>query len=114
VGDEIWVRIWEQPRVSVRSAEGAAGVSTLVPGEAGAYRLVPYDAVTVDVWSLPEPKQEGPEYRLRAGDLLRVSVWGVPELDRLVRVRPDGSFSYDLVGEVRARGRTVPEVRREL
>lgn len=114
VGDEVWVRIWEQPRLSVSRpevpAEEAAGRAA--PG--GAYRLVPYDVVTVDVWSLPEPAPAGPGYKLRSGDLLRLSVWGVPELERLVRVRPDGNFSYDLVGEVKARGRTVPEVRREL
>jgi len=105
VGDEVWVRVWEQPR-QLSAEAGADPTAT--------YRLVPYDVVTVDVWSLPEPTAAGESYLVRAGDLLRVSVWGVTELERLVRVRPDGAFSYDLVGEVKARGRTVPEVREEL
>ena len=118
VGDEVWVRIWEQPRLSVPGsaapAEQGGAETTPIGPLAGSYRLVPYDVVTVDVWSLPEPRSAGPGYGLQAGDLLRVSVWGIPELERLVRVRPDGNFSYDLVGEVKARGRTVPEVHREL
>lgn len=105
VGDEVWVRVWEQPRV------GSVGEE---PGRAPVYRLAPYDVVTVDVWSLPEPEQQEGAYRVRAGDLLGVNVWGVSELDRQVRVRPDGHFSYDLVGEVEAGGRTVPEVREDL
>lgn len=105
VGDEVWVRVWEQPRV------GSVGEE---PGRAPVYRLAPYDVVTVDVWSLPEPAQQEGAYRVRSGDLLGVNVWGVSELDRQVRVRPDGHFSYDLIGEVEARGRTVPEVREDL
>ncbi len=105
VGDEVWVRVWEQPRVGSEGEE---------PGRAPVYRLAPYDVVTVDVWSLPEPEQQEGAYWVRAGDLLGVNVWGVSELDRQVRVRPDGHFSYDLVGEVEARGRTVPEVREDL
>ena len=112
VGDQVWVRVWEQPRAGgIAEVEGSERSRTR---PASVYRLAPYDVVTVDVWSLPEPTEEGDAYRLRSGDLLRVDVWGVPELDRQVRVRPDGRFSYDLIGEVEARGRTVPEVREDL
>jgi len=130
VGDEIWVRVWEQPRQTMSGQAPSGGVEpggpTGVPSAPGVgwsqpYRLAPYDVATVEVWSLPElegprTQLEGEEagYRLRPGDLLRVGVWGVVELDRLVRVRPDGNFSYDLVGEVKAQGRTVPEIREEL
>jgi polysaccharide export outer membrane protein len=50
-------------------------------------------------------------YKLQAGDLLEVSVWKETDLQREVLVRPDGSFSFPLAGEIDARGRTVEDVR---
>ncbi|HEY2404160.1 MAG TPA: polysaccharide biosynthesis/export family protein, partial [Steroidobacteraceae bacterium] len=50
-------------------------------------------------------------YKLQAGDVLEVSVWKDTELTREVLVRPDGSFSFPLAGEVDARGKTVDDVR---
>ena len=53
-------------------------------------------------------------YRLQAGDMIEVSVWGEEELQRELLIRPDGTFSFPLTGEVRAAGRTVTDVRNEL
>jgi polysaccharide export outer membrane protein len=50
-------------------------------------------------------------YRLQAGDILEVSVWKETDLQREVLVRPDGSFSFPLAGEIDARGKTVDNVR---
>lgn len=50
-------------------------------------------------------------YRLQAGDLLDISVWKETDLQREVLVRPDGSFSFPLAGEIDARGKTVEDVR---
>ncbi len=50
-------------------------------------------------------------YQVQPGDLLAVSVWKEPELqDDAVLVRPDGMFSFPLVGQVDARGKTVAEL----
>jgi len=53
-------------------------------------------------------------YRLQPGDLLEISVWKETDLQREVLVRPDGSFSFPLAGEIDARGRTVEDVRKTL
>ncbi len=53
----------------------------------------------------PEP------YRIQPGDILMVSVWKEEALMAEVLVRPDGGMSFPLVGDVRASGRTVEEVR---
>lgn len=53
-------------------------------------------------------------YRINPGDLLEISVWGEEDLQREVRVRPDGAFSFPLAGEILARGRTPTEVRQDL
>ena len=53
-------------------------------------------------------------YEVQPSDVLHVSVWREPELTQQVIVRPDGAFSFPLVGEVNAVGKTVEELRREL
>ena len=56
----------------------------------------------------------GTLYRLLPGDNLNVSVWKEPELQREIIIRPDGFFSFPLVGDIEAKGKSVREVEREL
>ena len=42
----------------------------------------------------------GPAYRINPGDELEVLVWGDERLQRTVRVLPDGTFAFPLVGQV--------------
>jgi polysaccharide export outer membrane protein len=51
-----------------------------------------------------------PSYLVKPGDVLEISVWKEPDLQKQVLVRPDGAFSFPLVGEVDARGKSVPEL----
>jgi polysaccharide export outer membrane protein len=53
---------------------------------------------------------QDPTYTVKPGDVLSISVWKEPDLQRQTLVRPDGSFSFPLVGEVNARGKTVAEL----
>jgi polysaccharide biosynthesis/export protein len=46
-------------------------------------------------------------YIVKPGDILEISVWKEPDLQRQVLVRPDGAFSFPLVGQVDARGKSV-------
>lgn len=49
-------------------------------------------------------------YIVKPGDLLEIAVWKEPDLQRQVLVRPDGAFSFPLVGEVDARGKSVGDL----
>jgi polysaccharide export outer membrane protein len=55
-----------------------------------------------------------PGYRLGAEDVMLVSVWKDEQLTREVVVRPDGMFSFPLVGDIQAEDRTVEEIRADL
>ena len=55
-----------------------------------------------------------PGYRLGAEDVILISVWKDEQLTREVVVRPDGAFSFPLVGDVQAEDRTVEEIRAEI
>jgi polysaccharide biosynthesis/export protein len=51
-------------------------------------------------------------YMVKPGDVLEISVWKEPDLQRQVLVRPDGAFSFPLVGEVDARNKSVADLNR--
>lgn len=54
---------------------------------------------------------EEPLYTVKAGDVLAIAVWKEPDLtSNTVLVRPDGTFSFPLVGQVDAHGRNVQEL----
>ncbi len=55
-----------------------------------------------------------PGYRLGAEDVMHISIWKDEHLTREVVVRPDGMFSFPLVGDVQADDRTVEEIRADL
>jgi polysaccharide export outer membrane protein len=55
-----------------------------------------------------------PGYRLGAEDVMLISVWKDEQLTREVVVRPDGMFSFPLVGDIQADDRTVEEIRADL
>lgn len=53
-------------------------------------------------------------YRVGPSDQLSIRVLPDPAIDRTARVRPDGRFSMDLIGDVNAAGRTTDEIAREI
>lgn len=54
----------------------------------------------------------GPAYRINPGDEILVSVWGDERLNRAVRVLPDGTFAFPLVGQVVAAGQLPSDLER--
>jgi len=54
------------------------------------------------------------EYHISPPDELTVTVRPEPEITRQLIVRPDGRVSFDLIGDVEVRGRTVEDVRAEI
>jgi polysaccharide export outer membrane protein len=67
---------------------------------------------TFDYASEPDPRKL--EYVLGPSDVLRITVWRNPELSGDATVRPDGTISLPLVGDLRAAGRTPGQVRADL
>jgi polysaccharide biosynthesis/export protein len=59
-----------------------------------------------------QSRQLPPSYRINAGDDLEIYVWGEERLQRTVRVLPDGTFAFPLVGQVMAQGKLPQEVER--
>lgn len=53
-----------------------------------------------------------PVYRINPGDELEINVWREDQLQRVVKVLPDGSLSFPLVGSIQGAGRTPVEIER--
>lgn len=53
-------------------------------------------------------------YRINSGDELDISVWGEDRLKNSVRVLPDGTFAFPLVGQINATGRLPSEIERQI
>lgn len=51
-------------------------------------------------------------YRINAGDELEIYVWGEERLQRQLRVLPDGTIAFPLVGQLRVAGQMPQEVER--
>jgi polysaccharide biosynthesis/export protein len=54
----------------------------------------------------------GPAYRINPGDDLEILVWGDERLQREVRVLPDGTFGFPLIGQVMAAGLLPSDLQR--
>ena len=61
----------------------------------------------------PQPVLEA-EYLLSPEDILEISVWKEESLTKQVVIRPDGAFSFPLVGDVQATAKTVETIREEI
>lgn len=53
-------------------------------------------------------------YTVNSGDILEVSVWKEDELQREIRVLPDGHISFPLVGDIKISGLTLNQVKVKL
>jgi len=57
---------------------------------------------------------QGTNYQVLPGDILAVTVWKEEDLSLEVLVRPDGKFSFPLIGDVQAAGRDVEQIKEEI
>jgi polysaccharide export outer membrane protein len=62
--------------------------------------------------SEPDPRKQ--EFVIGPSDVLRVTVWKNPDLSGEAVVRPDGTITMPLIGDIHAAGRTSAEVRAEI
>jgi polysaccharide export outer membrane protein len=69
-------------------------------------------AATVPTRAVVPVNVPGPAYRINPGDEILVSVWGDERLNRSVRILPDGTFAFPLVGQIVAAGQLPAELER--
>jgi polysaccharide biosynthesis/export protein len=86
-----------------RFALAGLALSIFMPGAGWAQPSNP-PAVLAD-----QAAQAAP-YRINAGDELGIYVWGEDRLQREVRVLPDGTFAFPLIGQIVAQGRLPQEL----
>jgi polysaccharide export outer membrane protein len=60
----------------------------------------------------PDPRKK--EFVIGAADSLKITVWKNPELSTEARVRPDGTITMPLIGDIYAAGRTPGQLKEEI
>lgn len=56
----------------------------------------------------------GQSYRIGCGDVLMISAWKEEALTRQASVLPDGNITFPLIGEIKAQGRTINELKQTM
>jgi polysaccharide biosynthesis/export protein len=96
-------------------ASAAPAMPAQEPAAAPEFVSVPTsDIPTVPATPKPAGSTSGGSYVVAVEDVLEISVYGDPDLTRQVPVRPDGMISYTFIGDVKASGRTIEEIRAEM
>jgi len=67
-------------------------------------------AVPTVAQSAPNPPAQLRAYRINPGDEIEIYVWGEERLQRIVKVLPDGTFSFPLVGQIDALGKLPADI----
>lgn len=67
-----------------------------------------------NVSTITAESQVDPGYRLGPEDVMLISVWKDEQLTREVVVRPDGMFSFPLIGDILAQERTLDDIREDI
>jgi polysaccharide export outer membrane protein len=83
---------------SVRAARRCAAVGLLAL------------AVPTVAQSAPNASTQLRAYRINPGDEVEIYVWGEERLQRIVKVLPDGTFSFPLVGQIDALGKLPADI----
>jgi polysaccharide export outer membrane protein len=79
------------------------------------HRLLPFASLLLMIAAFDASAQSAPgSYALRHGDRLQVSVWKEEALNREVRVLPDGSIGFPLVGRIQVSGMSTSDVEQRI
>jgi polysaccharide biosynthesis/export protein len=62
----------------------------------------------------PNAQERASAYRINAGDQLEIYVWGEERLQRAVKVLPDGTIAFPLVGQIVAQGYLPKEIEAQI
>jgi polysaccharide export outer membrane protein len=67
-------------------------------------------ASAVNAQTVPAPPEPLRPYSINPGDEIEVYVWGEERLQRVIRILPDGTFSFPLVGKITAVGKMPGDI----
>jgi polysaccharide export outer membrane protein len=94
---------------------GLLSLALAAPALAQTQHPIPFDEPPPAPAQAPPPAPPVDDtYRVGPEDLLEISVWKEEGLKKETVVRPDGAFSFPLIGDVQAAGHTVAELREEI
>ena len=82
------------------------------PGLVASTLLVACGPVAYDYSKEPDPRKD--EFVLGVNDAMRINVWKNPELSGEARVRPDGTITMPLIGDIKAAGRSPSALKSEI
>ena len=74
--------------------------------------LVACGPIAYDYSKEPDPRKS--EFVLGVNDALKITVWKNPELSGEARIRPDGTITMPLIGDIHAAGRTPSSLKSEI
>jgi len=80
------------------------------------WQLAPFFllATAMPAWAQSAPPSAEDSYRISPGDQVEVYVWGDERLQRSIRVLPDGSFTFPLVGRLVVEGKRTTDVETDI
>lgn len=94
--------------VWAQAAQPAQNQSSQLPAQVQPVPAPPPRAVA------GEPTPAVSSYRINAGDELEIYVWGEERLQRQMKVLPDGTIAFPLVGQLRVAGQLPQDVERQV
>src|SRR5262249_38679865 len=74
--------------------------------------LVACGPISYDYSKEPDPRKD--EFVIGVNDAIRINVWKNPELSVDARVRPDGTITMPLIGDIKAVGRSPTSLKAEI
>jgi len=74
--------------------------------------LAAFGAPQYDYSHEPDPRKS--EFVIGASDAMRITVWKTPDLSGEATVRPDGTITLPLIGDLQAVGKTPSQLRDEI
>lgn len=94
--------------IAVLRSALCVGVLTAVVAGCGASNVNPAS------WYTREPDPRRHPYVVGVADKLRITVWKDADLSTEAIVRPDGTITMPLIGDLKASGRTADELKQEI
>jgi polysaccharide export outer membrane protein len=112
--DALRVVIWGHPELMTIAVVQVDGNITLpLVGSVPALGRTA-EEIRVEIEGRFAQRIAGGPVRIHKDDVLKLSVWREPELTHSAVVQLDGTVVFPLIGEVRAEGRTIEEIRSEV